>query len=100
MTRSIKNLLALGAVLAAPLAAQAQISEDLVRSYLWPATRAEFDKAAATLASDSTLVGVSRMQMHDLVELMRRGRPATPTTLLAPERDSVGGHVHRFGARR
>ncbi len=89
MTRSIKNLLALGAVLAAPLAAQAQISEDLVRSYLWPATHADFDKAAATLASDSTLVGVSRMQIHDLVELMRRGRPATPTTLLAPERDSV-----------
>ncbi len=89
MARSIKNWLAVGAVLGAPLGAHAQISEDLVRSYLWPGTEAEFEQAAAMLASDSTLVGVSRMQMYDLVELMRRGRPATPTTLLAPERDSV-----------
>ena len=93
MTRLIKNWLALGAVLAAPLTTHAQISEELVRSYLWPATEADFERAAATLASDPTLVGVSRMQMHDLAELMRLGRPATPTTLLAPERDSVDAFI-------
>lgn len=89
MTRLIKISLSLSALLATPLTIHAQISEGLVRSYLWPATEAEFEQAAATLASDSTLVGVSRMQMHDLAELMRAGRPPTPTTLLAPERDSV-----------
>ncbi|MCH7563924.1 MAG: hypothetical protein IH968_08885 [Gemmatimonadetes bacterium] len=93
MTRLIKNWLVLGAVLVAPLTAHAQISEELVRSYLWPATEADFERAAATLASDPTLVGVSRMQMHDLAELMRMGRPATPTTLLAPERDSVDAFI-------
>lgn len=93
MTRLTKTSLALGAVLAAPLTAEAQISEDLVRSYLWPATESEFEQAAATLEADSTLVGVSRMEMHDLAELMRMGRQATPTTLLAPERDSVDAFI-------
>ncbi len=89
MAHLIETWLVVGVVLAAPFAAHAQISEDLVRSYLWPATQADFEQAAATLAADPTLVGVSRMRMHDLAELMRMGGPATPTTLLAPERDSV-----------
>ncbi len=89
MPRSLMKILAVTCLLAGPLPLRAQISEDLVRSYLWPGTLEEFEAARAALVSDSSLVGVSRMQMHDLTELMRRGRPATPSTLLAPERDSV-----------
>ena len=85
----IKYSLVFGVVLAAPFSVRAQISEDLVRSYLWPASEAEFQEATTALSSDPTLGDANRMQMHDLVELMRRGRPIAPTTLLAPENDSV-----------
>lgn len=54
----------------------AQVSEQLVQAYLWPRTAADFRDAEATLAAAPGLVGVSRMQMHDLEELIRRG-PAT-----------------------
>ena len=47
--------------------------ETLVRSYLWPRSEAEFRVAQAALADDSSLVGVSRMVMHDLEEILRRG---------------------------
>ena len=51
----------------------AQVSEELVRGYLWPSSDAEFQDAQARLATDRSLVGVSRMQMHDLEEMLRRG---------------------------
>ena len=51
----------------------AQVSEELVRGYLWPSSAAEFQDAEARLATDRSLVGVSRMQMHDLEEMLRRG---------------------------
>ena len=67
-------LVALGLARAAP--ADAQVSEQLVQAYLWPTTAAEFRQAEAALAADPSLVGVTRMQMHDLEELMRRGPAA------------------------
>ena len=65
---------ALSAALSAP--ADAQVSEQLVQAYLWPMTAADFRQAEAALAADPSLMGVTRMQMHDLEELMRRGPAA------------------------
>ena len=56
-----------------PFSGRAQVTEELVRSYLWPQTEAELDRAEDALASDPAIEGLSRMQMHDLAEWMRRG---------------------------
>lgn len=60
----------------------AQLTEALVRSYLWPSSEADFQRARATLESPE-LGNVSRMEWHDLVEWMRRGPDLPPTTLEA-----------------
>lgn len=54
-------------------ASQSALTEALVRAYLWPSSEAGFRAAAAIVAGDASLVGVSRQQMHDLEEWMRRG---------------------------
>ena len=51
--------------------------QELVESYLWPDTDEEFAQAQAILESHDE--GLTRMQMHDLAELMRRGRPEYPS---------------------
>ena len=58
--------------------ASPQLSEDLVRSYLWPASDAEFVRAAATLETDRSLVGITRQQMRRVEEWMRRGPTVDP----------------------
>lgn len=73
--KSLVLLLSLTSLAAPALRAQsAQISQTLVRSYLWPKTQEEFRTAAAAIETDTSLVGVSRMQMLDLEEIMRLGR--------------------------
>ena len=51
----------------------AQLTEELTRAYLWPSSQAEFQTASARIAEDESLVGVTRQEMHDLEEWMRRG---------------------------
>ena len=64
----------LGALcLGLPKPAGGQLTEGLVRAYLWPASEAEFRTASARIAGDESLVGVSRLRMHDLEEWVRRG---------------------------
>ena len=65
----------------------AQISEEFVRAYLWPATAAEFADAREALSTAPDLVGVTRAQMHDLEEMVRRGRfgaAPSPAPVLDP----------------
>ena len=69
-------VVAVGLALQVPVCVHAQVSEQLVDAYLWPRTAADVRDAEAALAAAPGLVGVSRMQMHDLEELIRRG-PAT-----------------------
>ena len=54
---------------------RADLTEDLVRAYLWPSSEAEFQRAAEKTEADQSLEGVSRQRMHDLEEWMRRGPP-------------------------
>jgi len=56
-----------------PGSAGAQLTEELTRAYLWPSSDREFRVDSARIANDESLVGVSRQQMHDLEEWMRRG---------------------------
>jgi len=56
-----------------PVAASAQLTEQLVRTYLWPTSDSDFHAASARIDGDESLRGVSRQQMHDLEEWMRRG---------------------------
>lgn len=51
----------------------AQLTEELTRAYLWPSSAGDFRSARVRIAEDDALVGVSRQQMHDLGEWMRRG---------------------------
>jgi predicted esterase len=53
--------------------ADAQLTEELTRAYLWPSSESEFKDASARIAEDESLLGVTRQQMHDLEEWMRRG---------------------------
>lgn len=69
-----------------------QIDRQLVRSYLWPESTAAFERAAAALASDPSLVGVSRGMIHDVAEWMRAG-PITPA---APTPGAVGDELIEF----
>ena len=48
--------------------------EELVRGYLWSEDVGERAAAESALESEASLVGVSRMQMHDLEEILRAGR--------------------------
>jgi len=56
-----------------PGPADAQLTEELTRAYLWPSDEVDFRAVSARVANDESLVGVSRQQMHDLAEWMRRG---------------------------
>ena len=56
-----------------PGSAGAQLTEELTRAYLWPSNDSQFRVDSARIADDQSLVGVSRQQMHDLEEWMRRG---------------------------
>jgi dienelactone hydrolase len=51
---------------------------DLVQTYLWPASDAEFQHAQAALRSDTSLKSMTRERFHDLEEAMRRGRRRYP----------------------
>ena len=77
MGSSTLKTLMVGFLLGCSPPADAQLSEEMVRAYLWPGSAAEFVDAQARLAAAPSLVGVSRMQMHDLEELLRQG-PAVP----------------------
>jgi len=59
---------------------------DLVQSYLWPASDADFRAADAALHADASLNTMTRERFHDLEEALRRGRRVYPP---APPR--VGG---------
>ena len=48
---------------------------ELTRQYLWPASTAEREAAEARLASDQSLIGLSRGAFLDLEEDIRRGPP-------------------------
>ena len=69
--------LVLGLLLGCSQPGHAQVPEELVRRYLWPSSPAEFQDAQTQLSAQSSLVGVSRRQMHDLEEFLRRG-PSVP----------------------
>ena len=88
MGPSMLKTLMVGFLLGCSLPGDAQVSDELVRGYLWPTSAAEFQGAQARLATDRSLVGVSRLQMHDLEELLRRG-PAIAT----PDEDVLGRQV-------
>ena len=51
---------------------------DLVQSYLWPASDAEFGSAEAALNADASLKAMTRERFHDVEEAMRRGRRTYP----------------------
>lgn len=53
--------------------------QEMVENYLWPDTDEDFARAQAMVESYGE-GGLSRMQMHDLAEMMRRGRPEYPVT--------------------
>ena len=76
VNRSALLLTALTRALAAP--ASSQLSEDLVRSYLWPTSDAAFTRAADALETDRSLVGITRQQMRRVEEWMRRGPTLDP----------------------
>lgn len=64
----------LGVFLSGPVGyVGAQLTENLTRAYLWPDSETEFQAASDLITDDDALVGVSRQQMHDLEEWMRRG---------------------------
>src|SRR5712691_8149445 len=51
---------------------------DLVQTYLWPASDAEFGAAEAALKADASLTTMTRERFHDVEEAMRRGRRRYP----------------------
>jgi dienelactone hydrolase len=53
---------------------------DLVQTYLWPASDAEFRAADAALKADASLAAMTRGRFHDVEEAMRRGRRMYPPT--------------------
>ena len=59
--------------------------QEMVENYLWPDTDEDFARAQAMVESYGE-DGLSRMQMHDLAELMRRGRPEYPVAEAADGR--------------
>ena len=65
--------LVLGLLLGFAQPGHAQVPEELVRRYVWPSSPAEFQNAQTQLFTESSLVGVSLRQMHDLEEFLRRG---------------------------
>ena len=62
---------------------------ELTRQYLWPASSAEREAAEARLASDQSLVGLSRGAFFDLEEDIRRGprRSVLPSTTAESQAD-------------
>ncbi len=56
-----------------PAPSHGQLTEELTRAYLWPSSASAFRVDSARIAGDRSLVGVSRRQVHDLEEWMRRG---------------------------
>src|SRR5712691_786619 len=52
---------------------------DLVQTYLWPASDAEFGAAEAALKADASLTTMTRERFHDVEEAMRRGRRMYPS---------------------
>ncbi len=52
---------------------EAQLTEAVVRDYLWPSSPSVFEAAAARVAADASLARVSRARMHELEEWMRAG---------------------------
>ena len=62
-------------LLGAPLALQAQVDEQLVRSYLWPQTPGEFGPAEAGLRAAPWTTGASREVLQALEQIMRVGPP-------------------------
>jgi enterochelin esterase-like enzyme len=64
---------------------------NLVQSYLWPASDADFRAAEAALNADASLAQMTRERFSDLEEAMRRGRRVYPP---APARPV--GDVARF----
>lgn len=67
---------------------QSAVTEALVSAYLWPSSEADFRAAEAIVTGDASLVGVSRPQMHDLQEWMRRG-PTPRAEAARPARGDV-----------
>lgn len=59
---------------------------DLVQSYLWPASDADFRAADAALHANASLNAMTRERFHDLEEALRRGRRTYP-----PVPPRVGG---------
>ena len=64
-------------LLGAPLALQAQVDEQLVRSYLWPQTPGEFGPAEAGLRAAPWTTGASREVLQALEQIMHAGPPVT-----------------------
>jgi hypothetical protein len=51
---------------------------DLIQSYLWPGSDADFRAADAALSGDAALKTMTRERFHDVEEAMRRGRRTYP----------------------
>ena len=85
------ELLLVPLLLAIPQALQAQINEQLVRSYLWPQSAAEFAPAEAALRAAPWTTGASRDDMNGLEQIMRAGPPVVPGIGLA-----VGDTLNQF----
>jgi predicted esterase len=66
------------AATALPAPVLGQLTERLVRSYLWPTSPAERPSAEAVLEADTSLSALTRAEMDSLTEWMRRG-PTLPT---------------------
>ena len=63
---------------------------ELTRQYLWPASSAEREAAEARLASDQSLVGLSRGAFLDLEEDIRRGsRRSVPSSTTAESQADI-----------
>ena len=70
-----------------------RIPTELVQAYLWPQSDSEFRDAEAALMANTSLVGVDRMVVHDLEEVMRAGRPRIGGVAPPP---GVGDILNRF----
>ena len=68
-------LLSVPLLFAISVALQAQIDEQLVRSYLWPRSAGEFALADAALRAGPWTTGASRDDMNGLERIMRAGPP-------------------------
>ena len=69
------------------------VPTEFVRAYLWPQSEAEFESAEAGLLANDSLVGVGRLVIHDVEEVMRTGRPRIGAGAPPP---GVGDVLNRF----